>query len=300
MSLKAALEEADAADAADQLCYQEIADKHGVSRSTLSRRYRRVSGPKESKNLNQQLLTPEEESELFLNRNQHQITSQWSTHMSADRHAANSGEKYKLYFNLLRHKITKYDVKPEHTYNMDEKGFMISAIGRLKRIFTCVGASGFALPPALVYLANSTNIQLGWVSDIDAEKHQVYVGVTPSGWSYDELKKAEIKELQAANKLYNEKIEQEKRQKRALEREERAKKKADKRAKIDARKAKRQRNKAERDAQKALQLPQIGKQKALQPTQPKKKQKRSSAAAQSGAVSALQSLTPPPKTNRRS
>ncbi|KAJ8114613.1 hypothetical protein OPT61_g3548 [Boeremia exigua] len=76
-------------------------------------------------------------------------------------------------------------------------------------------------------------------------------------------------------------------------RAERAKKKADKRAKIDARKAKRQRNKAERDAQKALQLPQIGKQKALQPTQPKKKQKRSGAAAQSGAVDSLGGIQHP-------
>ena len=64
MSIEAALKEADAAAAAGQLCYQEIATKHGVSRSTLSRRHRRVSGSTDSKNTKQQRLTPEEELDL--------------------------------------------------------------------------------------------------------------------------------------------------------------------------------------------------------------------------------------------
>jgi hypothetical protein len=44
MSLEAALKEADAANAAGELVYQEIADKHGVNRSTLSRHHRGVIG----------------------------------------------------------------------------------------------------------------------------------------------------------------------------------------------------------------------------------------------------------------
>ena len=39
MSLEAALKDADAANVASELVYHEIADKHGVDRSTLSRHY---------------------------------------------------------------------------------------------------------------------------------------------------------------------------------------------------------------------------------------------------------------------
>jgi hypothetical protein len=56
--------------------------------------------------------------------------------MDRTRHAANSGDKYKVYFEQLGSKINYYEVEPEHTYNMDEKGFMIGAVGRQKRIFS--------------------------------------------------------------------------------------------------------------------------------------------------------------------
>jgi hypothetical protein len=41
-----------------------------------------------------------------------------------------------VYFEHLGGKIDFYEVEPEHTYNMDEKGFMIGAVGRQKRIFS--------------------------------------------------------------------------------------------------------------------------------------------------------------------
>jgi hypothetical protein len=56
--------------------------------------------------------------------------------MDSNRHAADSGDKYKLYFDLLHEKIKKYNVQPEQSYNMDEKGFMIGVIGRSKRVFS--------------------------------------------------------------------------------------------------------------------------------------------------------------------
>ena len=56
--------------------------------------------------------------------------------MDANRHNADSGHKYKLYFDLLQQKITEYNVKPENTYNMDEKGFAIRVLRRSKRIFS--------------------------------------------------------------------------------------------------------------------------------------------------------------------
>ena len=59
-----ALGYADAADVAEKLCYQYIADNHGVKRSTLSCRHRGVTGSMEDKAINWLLLTPKEESEL--------------------------------------------------------------------------------------------------------------------------------------------------------------------------------------------------------------------------------------------
>ena len=37
---------------------------------------------------------------------------------------------------MLELKITKKDIQPKQTYNMDEKGFLIGLIGRSKRIFS--------------------------------------------------------------------------------------------------------------------------------------------------------------------
>ena len=56
--------------------------------------------------------------------------------MDSNRHNAESRYKYKLYFDLLQQKITEYDIKPAHTYNIDEKGFAIRLLGRTKRIFS--------------------------------------------------------------------------------------------------------------------------------------------------------------------
>jgi hypothetical protein len=56
--------------------------------------------------------------------------------MDRVRHQADSGDKYKLYFSLLHDKIKEYEIQPQHTYNMDEKGFMIGVLGRAKRVFS--------------------------------------------------------------------------------------------------------------------------------------------------------------------
>jgi hypothetical protein len=56
--------------------------------------------------------------------------------MDNNRHKANLGRKYSLYFDLLREKIEQYHVKARYTYNIDKKGFILRAVGRLKRIFS--------------------------------------------------------------------------------------------------------------------------------------------------------------------
>jgi hypothetical protein len=204
----------------EKLVYQTFADKYGVNRVTLARRHKRLQAPLEVKNLNQQKLTPQQEAELvtyigeltaryipptremianfalavarepvseswvtsFINRHSIHLISKYSTGMDANRHNADSYVKYELYFNLLQRKIAEYKVDAEHTYNMDEKGFMIGVTTRTKHVFSrrmwekgevkaslqdgncawvtvlaCVCGDGSALPPGLIYeSANNT------------------------------------------------------------------------------------------------------------------------------------------------
>ena len=77
----------------------------------------------------------------FLGRNKHHLTSRWTKGMDAVRHKADSEANYKFYFDLLHQKIEEYGIEPRHTYNMDEKGFMIGVIGKSKRILArCLGS----------------------------------------------------------------------------------------------------------------------------------------------------------------
>ncbi|KAF2627260.1 hypothetical protein BU25DRAFT_310567, partial [Macroventuria anomochaeta] len=124
--------------------------------------------------------------------------SQWCTAMDKQRHYANSPAKYEQYFKLLHYTLTKYEVEPRDTYNMDEKGFAISLVGRSKSIFSkqsykagknkqslqdgnrewvtllaSVCADGSALPPGLIFADKNNTIQSSWVEDIEPGKHSV-------------------------------------------------------------------------------------------------------------------------------
>jgi membrane-bound lytic murein transglycosylase B len=121
MTIEEALAELDALDSSDEFCYATIAKKHGVARSTLSRKHRGVSGSRAKAGLARRNLQPEQEAELvkyieklterkllptremvqnyasdiaghlvseswvarFLHRHEDELTSQWST--SVDR-----------------------------------------------------------------------------------------------------------------------------------------------------------------------------------------------------------------------
>jgi hypothetical protein len=55
--------------------------------------------------------------------------------MDRDRVKADGRDSYCYYFELLYAKISQYNVKPRHIYNVDEKGFLISITLRQKRVF---------------------------------------------------------------------------------------------------------------------------------------------------------------------
>ncbi|KAL5371578.1 hypothetical protein DPSP01_014170 [Paraphaeosphaeria sporulosa] len=99
-----------------------------------------------------------------------------------------------------------------------------------------------------------------------------------------------MKEFAAANKLYKEKIEEEKRQARVKEKEERARMKAEERRAIDVRKAAGAAVKQARDSIKAMQQSQRGKPIISKASAVKEKPARRGV----GARSHPKPATPPP------
>ena len=245
-----ALAELESLEPREEYSYRKIAAKYGVVRSTLTRRHQGLVRPAQVKNFNQQKLTPEQEIELvqyikglaerhlpptremirnfastiakelvseswvnrFIHRHSIHLISRWTTGMDSNRHNADSEDKYRLYFDYLHSKIDQYQIEPRHTYNMDEKGFLIGIIGRSKRIFSrrmwekkevtaslqdgsrawitvlaCICADGSALPPGLIYEAANKGIQSTWVEEIKAGEHKVFITSSSSGWTNNDI-----------------------------------------------------------------------------------------------------------------
>ena len=148
----------------------------------------------------------------FLNRYRNQLTSQWTTGMDSNRHNAESGYNYELYYKLIQRVITQYNIEPEHMYSMDEKGFAIEVLGRSKRIFSrrqhenkevrqacqndsrewvsllaAICADGTALPPDNIFASRNSTIQSHWVAPIEAGTHQIYGASSPTGWMKNDI-----------------------------------------------------------------------------------------------------------------
>jgi transcriptional regulator with XRE-family HTH domain len=168
-----AIADSESREEEERFSLKEIADKYGVERSTLGRRWRGVTSSKEGY-AKQQVLSPQQEIELvrhierlakrdlpptgemirnfssevakrqleerwitpLINKHQIYLISRWTTEMDRARHLADSETKYRLCFDLLHSKMKDYNIEPRHTHNMDEKGFRIGLGGRTKRIFS--------------------------------------------------------------------------------------------------------------------------------------------------------------------
>lgn len=97
-------------------------------------------------------------------------------------------------------------------YNMDEKGFLIGILSKMKRIFSrrryeegsikqiiqdgnrewittiaTICADGSALPLGLIYQATTGRIQDSWLQDFDSKAHNCFFASSPSGWTNNEL-----------------------------------------------------------------------------------------------------------------
>ncbi|KAJ8109308.1 hypothetical protein OPT61_g7556 [Boeremia exigua] len=148
----------------------------------------------------------------FLNHHSDVLINAWCTPIDSNRHHADSIDRYRLYFELLHRKIAEYNVLPEDTYNMDEKGFAIGVAGRSKRIFdkvlydqkqfrkslhngnrewvtllATICADGSVLPPGIIYPAAGRDVQASWVAPIDPKKHDIFFTTSPTGWTNDDL-----------------------------------------------------------------------------------------------------------------
>ena len=65
-----------------------------------------------------------------------ELKSGYLTLINSSRKRSESAYYYALYFKLLARKITQYEVKPEDTYNIDEKGFLLGQLLKVKRVFS--------------------------------------------------------------------------------------------------------------------------------------------------------------------
>jgi hypothetical protein len=172
--IEAALAAIKALEPGGKLVYTHIAAKYSVDRTTLARRHKGVAVSRDTQAQNQQALHPQQEHELlryierltsqglpptrpmiqrfasditkkelgkgwvdrFIQPYQVDLISRWATGIDRSRHQADSGLKYKLYFDLLIDKISQYNIEPRNIYNIDKKGFMLGVLTRSKQVFS--------------------------------------------------------------------------------------------------------------------------------------------------------------------
>jgi hypothetical protein len=72
----------------------------------------------------------------FLHRHKAELVTKWAAGKYRNCYKADSGASVEAYFTLLHSKIAEYSVEPQHTYNMDEKGFIIGVLARTGRVFS--------------------------------------------------------------------------------------------------------------------------------------------------------------------
>ena len=234
----------------ESINYTQIAAKYGVDRTTLSRRWRGLQSSMQRKIENSRLLNDTQERALveyidtltgrglpptrqmirnfaseiaqkeagkqwvdrFIKRHENEVLSRWATPIDIQRKRADSAPKYKLYFELLRTKIAEHKIDMRHTYNMDEKGFLIGILSKQKRLFSrrkyeeggikqiiqdgnrewittiaCVCADGTSLPPGLIYKAGGNSIQDSWLEAFDPAKDKAFFTCSTRGWTNNEI-----------------------------------------------------------------------------------------------------------------
>jgi hypothetical protein len=119
----------------------------------------------------------------FVKRHRSELDSAYLNILDLERHQADSVHSYEAYFNTVNQKIQQYQISEDDIYNMNEKGFLLGRLNKVRRIFskdlkgsgkllraardgsrdwltvvatTC--ANGTALAPLLIYQSEAGNI----------------------------------------------------------------------------------------------------------------------------------------------
>lgn len=71
----------------------------------------------------------------FKARHKDVLDSRYLNTIDLARHKADSEALYRQYFTILRQRMDQYSIQPQNSYNMDEKGFLIGHLQKVKRIF---------------------------------------------------------------------------------------------------------------------------------------------------------------------
>ena len=221
-------------ESSDQTNIAKAARKFNVNRSTLSKRFHRKTGTITQLVEEHRLLTKAQELVLvkqinrlsewclpptpsivaswaavicslvprknwtagFTARHKDSLACKYLNTIDLERHKADSESSYRQYFTVLKQKIDQYNIQPYNCYNMDEKGFLIRQLYKVKRIFlralmkqqkllgtgqdgsrewitlvATICADGTSLPPALIYKAVSSDLQDSWLQDYKPNEH---------------------------------------------------------------------------------------------------------------------------------
>jgi hypothetical protein len=108
--------------------------------------------------------------------------------------------------------MDQYNIQSHNCYNIDKKGFLISHLQKVRRIFpkalmqqqkllgtgqdgsrewitviTTIYADSSSLPPALIYKAVSGDLQDSWLQEYDPQEHPYWFASSPNGWISNKL-----------------------------------------------------------------------------------------------------------------
>jgi hypothetical protein len=234
------------------------ARSHGIHPSTLSRRWRGRSTSKKIALSDRRFLNNEQERSLinyinelsersaaptpamvtafasqlagrapghcwvsrFVRRHRSELESAYLNNLDLDRHQADSAHSFQVYFDTVNQKIQQYQISEDNIYNMDEKGFLLGRLNKVRRIFSkdlkgsgkllgavqdgsrdwltvaaTICADGTALAPLLIYQSDAGTIQDSWLRDFDPEEQDCFFSSSPSGWTSDEIGSKWLQEL---------------------------------------------------------------------------------------------------------
>jgi hypothetical protein len=227
-----------------------IARAYGVPQSTLSRRWRGGSTSKEIVLSDRRFLNNEQERSLiyyinelsrrsaaptpamviafasqlpgrapghrwvsrFVSRHRSELESAYLNNLDLERHQADSLHSHEVYFNTVNQRFQQYQVLEDNIYSIDEKGFLLRRLNKVRRIFSrdlkgsgkllgavqdgsrdwmtvaaTICADGTELAPLPIHQSNAGTIQDSWLKDFDPEKQDRFFSSSISGWTSDEI-----------------------------------------------------------------------------------------------------------------